>query len=90
MTQGEVTVYPRQGSGAYGPKWMGVLARNILTYILVFGVNLVVALPHFQEWVMCWIPKAVTASGTLSMTGAFFKGLIATGAFVVLQQLLLS
>lgn len=70
--------------------WMAVLAHNLLLYILVFGVILVISLPWVQDLVLCWIPRAVTPSGVLSSTGAFFKALLGTGAFILLQNILFS
>lgn len=70
--------------------WMAVLAHNLLLYILVFGVIMVVSLPWMQDMVLCWIPRAVTPSGVLSTTGAFFKALLGTGAFILLQNVLFS
>lgn len=63
------------------------LAKNMLMYILCFAVMLLISLPMFHDWVMSFIPRAVTASGTLSLTGAFFKALIGTGLFVGVQFL---
>jgi hypothetical protein len=70
--------------------WMSVLAHNLLLYILIFGVILAISLPWLQDLVLCWIPKAVTPSGVLSTTGAFFKALLGTAMFIILQNLLFS
>lgn len=70
--------------------WMAVLAHNLLLYILVFGVVLLVSMPWIQDMVLCWIPRAVTPNGCLSTSGAFFKAVLGTILFIVLQNLLFS
>jgi hypothetical protein len=82
MTQKEYV-----GGVPTGPVAMATakMAKNLLLYFAMFVVVLAVSTPTFQTLVMSFVPAAVTANGTLSLTGAFFKALFATAALAVFQ-----
>lgn len=69
------------------PTWITNIARNIILYGMVFLSVFAVSVPMFQDFVLTYIPKAISASGVLTMTGAFFKGLAGLGIFISLRTL---
>jgi hypothetical protein len=69
------------------PTWVTSIARNIILYGMVFIATFVVSIPMFQDFVLTYIPKAISASGVLTITGAFFKGLAGLGIFITLRTL---
>lgn len=85
MTQEHAVAVAPTMNDAKTTAWVSRLARNLVTFTLVFASVFAVSVPMFQDFVLCWIPKAVTPSGTLSLTGAFFKALAGTGAFIILH-----
>jgi hypothetical protein len=74
-------------SGNGQPTWITNVARNIILYGMVFLSVFAVSIPMFQDFVLTYIPKAISASGVLTMTGAFFKGLAGLGIFISLRTL---
>jgi hypothetical protein len=69
------------------PTWVTSIARNIILYGMVFIATFVVSIPMFQDFVLTYIPKAISASGVLTITGAFFKGLAGLSIFITLRTL---
>jgi hypothetical protein len=74
-------------SGNGQPTWITSIARNIIIYGMVFIATFVVSIPMFQDFVLTYIPKAISASGVLTITGAFFKGLAGVSIFITLRTL---
>ena len=76
-----------QDAGNGQSSWITNIARNIILYGMVFIAVFVVSLPMFQDFVLTYIPKAISASGVLTTSGAFFKGLAGIGIFIALRTL---
>jgi hypothetical protein len=91
MTESAINVNTRatnmQDAGNGQPSWITNIARNIILYGMVFIAVFVVSLPMFQDFVLTYIPKAISASGVLTTSGAFFKGLAGLGIFIALRTL---
>lgn len=69
------------------PSWISNIARNIILYGMVFISVFVVSLPLFQDFVLTYIPKAISTSGVLTISGSFFKGIAGLGIFIALRTL---
>ena len=70
-----------------GTPWVHNLAKQIMTLLMIFISTLLVSLPVFQDFVLSYIPKAINASGCLTVSGAFFKAIIAVAIFLGVQSL---
>ena len=71
-----------------GGDWVRFVAKRLVDTFSIFGLVLLVSMPQFQDLVLSWLPKAVNSAGTLSVTGAFFKALIASVGFNVIGSLM--